>query len=398
MVSSNAAWKACDRSLGFSRRRAVSLTAAGACLIGVCYGFARFAYGLFLPAFRQTFDLSAAAAGAIASTSYLAYCVGIVAATIAAPRAGARNVSAAAAMLAASGCAIIALAPSAVTLAVGVAIAGASTGVASPPMAQAIATLLRPTWQSRAQTVANAGTGVGVILAGPVALLVQEQWRLAWAGFALASALVGAWVMIVIPRGTTRPTSTRSQTRTRAQTPRGTGRMLAASFWLGVASAAGWTFGQDFIQATGGHGEAVTKGAWIALGACGLLGAAAGDAIERSSLRVSWRYLMLGFAAVLGVWALLVDSALVAVAASAAFGALYIALTGVLLVWGTRLYPDRPAVGVGQAFLAIAIGQTVASWTLGLASDAAGMSAAFVSASIIAALGALFAPSAERIC
>lgn len=397
MVSSNEAWKMQDRSLDFSRRRAGSLIAAGACLIGVCYGFARFAYGLFLPAFRQTFDLNAATAGVIASSSYLAYCIGIVAATIAAPRVGAQIVAAAAAALAASGCAIITFAPTTMMLAMGVAVAGTSTGAASPPIAQAISMHLPPTWQSRAQTLTNAGTGVGVLVAGPVALLAQEQWRMAWAGFALACAVVGIWIIIVIPRETTQSTSTQPRSYTRARTPNGTVRMLAASFWLGVASAAGWTFGQDFIQATGGHEEAVTKGAWIALGACGLLGAAAGDAIERSSLRISWRVLMLGFAAVLGIWALLVDSVLVAIAASAAFGALYIALTGVLLVWGTRLYRKRPAVGVGRAFLAIAAGQTVASWTLGLVSDAAGMEAAFIAAAIIAALGALFSPPAEDI-
>ena len=116
MVSSNEAWKMQDRSLDFSRRRAGSLIAAGACLIGVCYGFARFAYGLFLPAFRQTFDLNAATAGVIASSSYLAYCIGIVAATIAAPRVGARIVAAAAAALAASGCAIITFAPTTMTV------------------------------------------------------------------------------------------------------------------------------------------------------------------------------------------------------------------------------------------------------------------------------------------
>ena len=73
MVSSNEAWKMQDRSLDFSRRRAGSLIAAGACLIGVCYGFARFAYGLFLPAFRQTFDLNAATAGAVSYTHLRAH-------------------------------------------------------------------------------------------------------------------------------------------------------------------------------------------------------------------------------------------------------------------------------------------------------------------------------------
>ena len=48
-------------------RATVALTAAGASLIAACYGLARFAYGLFLPAFREAFALDAATAGLIAS-------------------------------------------------------------------------------------------------------------------------------------------------------------------------------------------------------------------------------------------------------------------------------------------------------------------------------------------
>ena len=60
--------------------------------MAACYGLARFAYGLFVPAFRDAFDLSSATAGTIASGSYVAYCLGIIAATVATPKFGARAV------------------------------------------------------------------------------------------------------------------------------------------------------------------------------------------------------------------------------------------------------------------------------------------------------------------
>src|SRR5690554_5516252 len=118
--------------------RPIRLAAAGIALIAVSYGLARFAYGLFVPAFRETFDLDATAAGAIAAGSYVAYCVGVIIATTATPRVGARLVAVGAGSLATAGTAMIALAPDALILAVGVVVAGASTGVASPPLAHAI--------------------------------------------------------------------------------------------------------------------------------------------------------------------------------------------------------------------------------------------------------------------
>ena len=55
------------------RWRTAQLTGAGLALIAACYGLARFAYGLFVPAFSDEFGLTAATAGAIASGSYAAY-------------------------------------------------------------------------------------------------------------------------------------------------------------------------------------------------------------------------------------------------------------------------------------------------------------------------------------
>jgi uncharacterized MFS-type transporter YbfB len=51
-------------------------------LIAVTYGLARFAYGLFVPELRTEFGLDGATAGAIAASSYVAYCVAIAAATL----------------------------------------------------------------------------------------------------------------------------------------------------------------------------------------------------------------------------------------------------------------------------------------------------------------------------
>lgn len=51
------------------------------------------------------------------------------------------------------------------------------------------------------------------------------------------------------------------------------------------------------------------------------------------------------------------------------FGAAYIISSGVLLIRGTSLLPDRPDLGLGIPFLAVAIGQTVGAPLFGAVLD-----------------------------
>ena len=370
--------------------RSVRLAAAGLSLIAVCYGLARFAYGLFVPAFRNTFDLDATAAGVIAAGSYVAYCVGVIAATAATPRFGARPVAVGAGALATAGTTIIALAPDALVLAVGVIIAGSSTGVASPPLAHAVARRVAPATRDRTQAVVNAGTGLGVMVSGPVALLVQDQWRLAWLAFAGIAAAVTIWCALAIP--VERDENRGGGGSARGLRRPGALRLVVAAAVMGAASAAGWTFGQDLLTTAGGHTQTFSTIAWITLGASGLLGAAAGDLAARLGLRRTWMALMIAMSASMVALAAAPQNAIVALLGSAVFGAVYIALTGLLLVWGIEVFDGEPALGVGLVFLVLALGQAGASPLLGLVADGAGVTTAFWVAAAVAVLGAFACP------
>jgi len=177
------------------------LVFAGVALIATCYGFARFAYGLFAPRLAEEFSLSAGYAGLIGGGGYVGYCLAIGVSTALTPRWGPRRVAVLAGAIATLGIAVVAAAPSAPVLAVGVLVAGSSTGVASPPLAAAIARWVEEGARDTAQTVVNAGTGIGVLVSGPVALLLVDGWRLAWALFAVVTAAVTVWVARVVPAG-----------------------------------------------------------------------------------------------------------------------------------------------------------------------------------------------------
>lgn len=380
-----------------SRRHALWLTGAGLSLIAVCYGLARFAYGLFVPVFRTEFALEAGTAGVIASGSYVSYCISIAASTILTPRLGGRAVAAAAGIIATAGVLIVAVAPTAGVLAVGVLIAGSSTGVASPPLAHAVAHTVQVPIRNRTQTVINAGTGVGVAIAGPIALLTHEHWRAAWVVFAIVCALVTVWVLFAVPSGPTNRsgTGTVEALVPRPLLPTGVGRLIAAALLMGAASSAVWTFGRDVLISTGGMSESSSSTAWIFLGAFGVLGAATGDLTHRFGITASWTATMLVLATATTLLAAYPGILPVAWLASAAFGAAYIALTGLLLIWGTDVYAQTPAAGVGLAFLIIALGQTLGAPMLGALSEATGPLTAFVTAAVIAVLGAFIRPAAR---
>ncbi|MCZ7438780.1 YbfB/YjiJ family MFS transporter [Micromonospora sp. WMMC241] len=368
----------------------LGLACAGLSLIAVCYGLARFAYGLFVPVFRAEFGLDAAATGAIASSAYVSYCLAIVAATVLTPRLGGRALAVLAGCAATTGTLLIAVAPNATVLTAGVIVAGSSTGVASPPLAHAVARAVAAPVRNRTQTVVNAGTGVGVAVAGPIALLTYGQWRTGWFVFAVVCAAVTGWVARAVPAA--RSAGGPAAPLPRPLLPAGSGRLVAAAALTGVASAATWTFGRDLLVTVGGMNQRPATLAWVLLGALGVLGAVAGDLAGRVGIGGAWLLTTSVLAAATGLLAAVPGEPAVASVAAGAFGAAYIALTGLLLIWGTRVYPRTPAAGVGVAFLVLALGQAAGASLVGAAAEAVGLRSAFAVAALVAALGAALRP------
>jgi predicted MFS family arabinose efflux permease len=67
-----------------------------------------------------------------------------------------------------------------------------------------------------------------------------------------------------------------------------------------------------------------------------------------------------------------------------------------LLLWGTRVFPDRPVLGVGAAFLLLALGQALGAPLLGLLADHLTLGGAFLAATALLVLGAAVRPRPEH--
>ncbi|MEG3114475.1 MFS transporter [Salinicola sp. 4072] len=371
-------------------RSEMRLVLAGTLLTGVSYGLARFAYGLFLPSMREDVGLGPAIAGIIGSGAYVGYCLAIVASALLVERLGARRVAIAAALVAAGGMTIVAVSTSALWLAGGILFAGLSTGLASPPMAQAVSASIAPARQGRANTVINAGTSLGVAVSGPVAFIATGQWRLAYAAFVVAALLNALLLWISVPRTCGKSGSDEAAAAAADPEPsRGlwrvpAWRVMLAAVGTGIASAAYWTFSSEAVVMLGHFDQAMTNIVWILIGVAGLIGSLAGDLVKRLGLNVTHRATLAALALSLGLLALIPFSLPAVLFSAALFGCAYIMLTGVYLVWGIRLYADRPAIGLGLPFLMIAVGQIVGSPLAGYLIGSRGYAFCFIVFALIA--------------
>lgn len=266
------------------------------------------------------------------------------------------------------------------------------SGLASPPLATALAQRLSAERADRAQTIVNAGTGIGVVVSGPIAFALFDQWRAAWVTYGLLTVAVTAWVAFALRNG---PAADRRVREDRGFHP-GTGRLLTASLLTGLGSIAVWNFGRDLIS-TGSGGDAVATTAWMVLGAAGIGGALGGSAVQRLGFRPTWVVTVSAMSAAPALLALSLDHTAGILLSAGMFGAAYIGLSGLLLLWSTRLYPESAAFGVGMSFFAIAAGQAIGAPVVGALIESFGYTAAFLMFAVVSLIPAVLSPASDRM-
>lgn len=142
-------------------KRDVALGVTGFALIAVTYGMARFSWGLMLPDIRQEIPFTPEVAGLIAACSYVAYCLSVFIASFLISRFSPRVTAILAAVVAAVGLLILAFAAAPIYLALGLFVAGMSSGLASPALAGAVNDAVPDERQTQVNTTINAGTSGG---------------------------------------------------------------------------------------------------------------------------------------------------------------------------------------------------------------------------------------------
>ena len=360
-------------------------------LIAATYGLARFGYGLFLPQFQEAFDLDGATAGLIQSGSFLSYCL---AAVLAVPGAKwPRGLVIAAGASASIGSFAVAAAPGGTVLGIGVVVAGAGAGFATPGTVGLIARLINERRRERAQTTVNAGTGMGLVIAGFLLAATAQNWRIAWVVIGVAAVLT---TVATLTSARHRMSISDASSTTDAPPPLfhlldvpGLRHIAAMAAFSGAGSAAVWTFGRTNLDAVAPDtfpGQSYSVLAWILLGATSVIGALAARLVQRWSLSRAWSVtnlaILLGTAGI----GLAPSHPVIAYSAISLFGAGYTAMTGVLIVWAMRLTPQASAATTVVLFVALALGQAAGAWLLGALHDLSSASVMFTTALAMGAL------------
>lgn len=322
---------------------------AGAAVVGVAFGMARYGYGLTLPNIREDLGLSELVLGIIASTTFAGYLAGLLLAGPLAARHGSRAPTTVGGVSGVLGAVIVAFAQSPGLLAAGVVLAGSAGGWVWASYSDIVTRAVPLRQQPKALAIITTGTSGGLLLlAGLAVLAVLASWRLVWVGIALAAAAAAVVNLRLVPK--TRP-APRADNQYRASSLfaalRGPGAYSVAYF---AAVVIYFTYAADVLD-SGALPAGAVPALYAAIGLCGVVGVATGTFAQRmGSSRVAG--VCLGAVGVALALLGLASDSLTATAVSACiFGVGYMSGSAVLAIWTAELVPER----AGEAFTACLI-------------------------------------------
>jgi predicted MFS family arabinose efflux permease len=368
----------------------------GVAMIAISFGLARYGYGLLLPEMRAEFAMGADAAGLISSGAYFSYLVANAGVVWVTARYGARLAVGLAAALAAVGMAVIAAANSVPALAVGVIVAGASAGLAYPPYAELVDRQVAAPKRDAAWSAISSGTGWGVAVAGPIAVVAGDQWRVAWSGFVVLAVLAGVLAVRLAPDREPRARLSRPQLSwTWFFCPRSRPLLMSAVI-VGVSSSIWWAFGVDAMRA-GGVDATTARIVYAACGVASVVASFSGAAYDRLGLRTGYLLVCGLLAGSLAVFGLATERVPAALLGAVAFGVFYCAIIAAQGIWSSRVFADHPAAGLAAVNTALTVGTLLGPTFAGVALEQFGYGRTLVGAALLTVAALPFCPpSAER--
>jgi predicted MFS family arabinose efflux permease len=355
---------------------AARIAIPGVALVGTTFGLARYGYGLLVPEMRKSFGLDGTTVGLLASSAYAAYLVATVASIALVARLGPRRSAVLAGVCASAGMALIARAPTVPVLALGVVVAGASSGLAFPPFADLAAEHLESDRRGDALASISSGTGWGVALAAPLAIVLGRDWRAAWLAFAGVALAVAVVVRVLVP-GRDPAASVVALPRLSVGwflCPRSR-PLLVSAFLVGLSASVYWTFAPDLVQSA--QDATAARVLFVVIGISSIGGSLADRILRRVGTATGFRI----------CGALLAGSLVLVVAGAGdvslvllsglAFGATFNLIVAIQVIWSDDVFAGRPSAGLAATMLMFAVGQILGPTLAGVIADRAGVSAAF---------------------
>jgi predicted MFS family arabinose efflux permease len=360
----------------------------------VTYGIGRYAYGLFLPQIRRDFALDTFTLGLIASIGTVVYLLSNIVASAIATCFKPRTFVVIGGAVTTLGLALVGIATNVPTAVAGILLAGAGAGIYTPAQFEAIEAWLLPPWKSRAMGAINAGATPGKILTGLAAFWAQS-WQHAWLAMAALSFGVTVWNAWLLPKRAVSCDGMKAKQHlnfrlfTRAACIPLYGTLIV----YGLLFSVYLTFSVDLLSSVGAMKSPVDKLFWPLLGIAGLTTVFTGSAVSRYGVRsllsvslplCGLSYAMLALASC-NPWVILGSAAL--------FGATSIAPGTGFMVWGIRLFNERPSIGSGVVFFFLSVGTITGPILFGWMAPGLGALTCFLALAALSVVVLPFFPS-----
>ncbi|MBS3939825.1 MAG: MFS transporter [Actinobacteria bacterium] len=365
---------------------------AGMLALVATYGIGRQAYGLFLPAFRDEFDLPLDVLGFYASAAQAGYLVATVVTGLVTARLGPRAPVVAGSLLLAVGAAVTATAPGPVLLAIGVIAAGTSAGGAWAPFSDAVDEQVPSSGSRRALALVNAGSPVGLVVASVLVLVAGDRWRVVWWGFAVVGLLAAAVAWRVLSPTPVDPPLDGGRPPFRWFVNTRSVRLFLVTLGASVTSGAYFAYAPDTVQ-DAGLAAWTGPAMWAVLGAAGAaVGVFGGRFANRYGLRrpLAMVLVLLGCSPLL---LLAPDSLVAALGSAALFGVAFTTAFAFIVMWSQQVFHERPTTGFTVAIVFIAIGFILGPSLFGVLATPVGRTSAVFAAAVPALLVALVPPA-----
>ncbi|WP_051476529.1 MFS transporter [Arthrobacter sp. Br18] len=357
---------------------------AGAVVVGVAFGMARYAYGLTLPDIRQDLGLSELVLGLVASATFAGYLTGLLLAGPLATRHGFRAPTTVGGVCGALGALIVTFAQSSWLLAVGVILAGSAGGWVWAPYSDIATRLVPLRQQPRTLAIITTGTSGGLVLLGGLAVLAMlGSWRLVWAGIAVAAVAAGALNLRLVPKTKLEP---------RPDGPRDISSLVRV---LGVPAAYSvvyfavvviyFTYAADVLD--GGTLPTVAVPAlYAAIGLTGMVGIGAGAMARRVGTSRIAALCLVTVGAALAILGLASHSLTATAISAAIFGMAYMTGSAVLAVWTAELLPKRAGAAFTSCLVVGALSSVAAPALAGAIIPGLGLGTLLVLTAIVSLL------------
>lgn len=366
----------------------------GVLTIAVTFGLARYGYGLLLPDIRSDLAMTAGTAGLISSAAYLSYLAANIGVVWVITRWGPRVAVGGAAALAVVGMSVIASAGTVLSLSTGVLVAGAAAGMAFPPYAEIVAEEVPAAQRNVVWSAISSGTGWGVALAGPIAIVAGDRWRLAWLAFvalAIGAGVAAVWFAPARGKnGARRPQLSPDWFLCPKSRP-----LLISAVLVGTGSSVWWAFSVDALREVGVDATSA-RVVYAACGAAVLLASFSGAVFDRVGLRASYLVACVLLASSIALLGVATANLLAAVVAAVMFGVFYATVIAAHGIWSSRVFADHPSAGLSAINTALTMGTLVGPSLAGIAIQHGGYPITLLGAAV-ATLGALpFCPPSSR--